>query len=102
MTLYARQQRDTDVKKSLLDSVAEGKGGMIWESSVETCILSYVKQITGPGSMQETECSGLMHWDDPGRWDGERRGRGVLDGEHMCARGWFMLIYGKNHYNIVK
>ena len=30
MTLYARQQkRDTDVKNSLLDSVVEGKGGMI-------------------------------------------------------------------------
>ena len=29
MTLYARQQRDTDVKNSLLDSVGEGEGGMI-------------------------------------------------------------------------
>ena len=28
MTLYARQQRDTDVKNSLLDSVREGEGGM--------------------------------------------------------------------------
>ena len=25
---------DTDVKKSLLDSVGEGKGGMIWEDSI--------------------------------------------------------------------
>ena len=29
MTLYARQQKDTDVKNRLLDSVGEGKGGMI-------------------------------------------------------------------------
>ena len=29
MTLYARQQKDTDVKNSLLDSVGEGEGGMI-------------------------------------------------------------------------
>ena len=29
MTLYARQQRDTDVKNRLLDSVGEGEGGMI-------------------------------------------------------------------------
>ena len=43
MTLYARQQRDTDVKNRLLDSVGEGEGGMIWENSIETCILSYVK-----------------------------------------------------------
>ena len=36
-------KRDTDVKNRLLDSVGEGKGGMIWENSIETCILSYVK-----------------------------------------------------------
>ena len=29
MTLYARQQRDTDVKNRLLDSVGEGQGGVI-------------------------------------------------------------------------
>ena len=39
-------KRDTDVKNRLLDSVGEGKGGMIWEDSIETCILPYVKQIT--------------------------------------------------------
>ena len=36
-------KRDTDVKNRLLDSVGEGKGRMIWETSIETCILSYVK-----------------------------------------------------------
>ena len=36
-------KRDTDVKNSLLDSVGEGKGGMSWENSIETFILSYVK-----------------------------------------------------------
>ena len=30
---------DTDVKNTLLDSVGEGEGGMIWENSIETCIL---------------------------------------------------------------
>ena len=29
--------------------------------------------------MHETGCSGLVHWDDPGGWDGEGRGRRVLD-----------------------
>ena len=29
MTLYARQQRDTDIKNRLWDSGREGKGGMI-------------------------------------------------------------------------
>ena len=36
-------KRDTGVKSSLLDSVGEGKGGMIQENSIETYILSYVK-----------------------------------------------------------
>ena len=36
-------KRDTDVRDRLLDSVGEGKGGMICENSIETCILSYVK-----------------------------------------------------------
>ena len=60
--------------------MGEGEGGMIWENSTETCILSYVKQITSPGLMHETGCSGLVHWDDPEGWDGERGGRG--------ASGW--------------
>ena len=34
---------DTDLKNRLLDSVGEDKGGMIWENSIETCTLSYVK-----------------------------------------------------------
>ena len=71
-------------------------------NSTETCILSYVKQITSPGSMHETGCSGLVHWDDPEGWDGKGGGRGVQDGEHMYTHGGFMSMYGKNHYNIVK
>ena len=36
-------KRDIDVKNRLLDSVGEGEGGMIWENSIEACILPYVK-----------------------------------------------------------
>ena len=36
-------KRDIDVKNRQLDSVGEGEGGMIWENSIETCILSYMK-----------------------------------------------------------
>ena len=95
-------KRDTDVKNRLLDSVGEGEGGMIWENSIETCILSYVKQIASPGSMHETGRSGLVHWGDPEGWDGEGGGRGVQDGEHMYTHGGFMWMYGKNHHNIIK
>ena len=76
-------KRDTDVQNSLLDSVGEGKGGMIWENGIETCIISYVKQITSPGSMHDTGCLGLGHWDDPEGWYGEEGGREVQDGEHV-------------------
>ena len=80
-------ERDTDAKNRLLDSVGEGKGGMIGENSIETCILSYVKQITSPGLMHETGHSELVHWDDPEGWDGEGGGREGQDGEHMYTHG---------------
>ena len=44
--------------RSLLDSVGEGEGGMIWENSIETCILPYEKQFTSPDSMHETGAQG--------------------------------------------
>ena len=42
-TLYMRQKRDTDIKNRVLNSMGEGKDGMIRENSIETCILPYVK-----------------------------------------------------------
>ena len=30
------------------------------------------------------------------------KARRVQDGEYMYTHGWFMSMYGKNHYNIVK
>ena len=39
-----------------------------------------MKQIASPGSMNETWCSELVHWDDPEGWDGKGGGRGVQDG----------------------
>ena len=68
-------KRDTDVSNSLLDSVGEGEGRMIRENGIETCKLSYVNRIATPGSMHDTGCSGLVHWDDPEGWDGEGGGR---------------------------
>ena len=60
--------------------MGEGEGGMILENGTETCILSYVKQIASPGSMQDTGCLGLVHWHDPEGWYGEGGGRGVQIG----------------------
>ena len=59
-------------------------------------------KLASPGSMHETGCSGLVHWDDPEGWDAEGGGRQGQDGEHMYTHAWLMSMYGKNHYNIVK
>ena len=75
----------------------EGKGGMIWENGIETCILSYVKSIASPGSMHDTGCLGLVHRDDPEGWDGEGVRWGIHDGEHMYTCDRFMLMYGKTN-----
>ena len=48
------RKRDTEVWNRLLDSVGEGEGEMFQENSIETCMLSRVKQITSPGWMHET------------------------------------------------
>ena len=88
---------DTDVKNSFVDSVGEGEGGMIWEKSIGTSILSYVKWIASPGSVHETGCSGLLHWDDPEEWDGEggRREGCSRWGKHVHP--WLKLIFLKNY-----
>ena len=48
-------------------TLGEGEGGMFQENSIETCILSTVKQITSPGWMHETSaqawCTGKTHRD---------------------------------------
>ena len=68
-----------------MDSVGEGEGEMIWKNGIKTCIISYKKQIASPGSMQDTGCFRLVHWDDPEGWYREGGGRG------------FMLICGRTN-----
>ena len=76
--------------------MGEGEGRMIWEMAWKH-VNSYVKRITSPGSMHDTGCSGLVHWDDPERWDREGSGRGFQDGEHMYTHGGFISLYGKTN-----
>ena len=68
-----------------MDSVGEGEGGEIWENGIETCIISYRKQIASPGSMQDTGCLGLVHWDDSEGWSGEGGGRGWFRIGNTCT-----------------
>ena len=80
--------------------MGEGEGEMTWENGTETLkheTISYVKQISSPGSMQDTRHLGLVPWDDPEGWYREGGGRGVQDGEQVYTRGRFMLMYGKTN-----
>jgi len=45
----------------------------------------------------DTECLGLLHWDDSKGWYGVGGGRGVQDGEHAYACGRFMLMCGRTN-----
>ena len=58
ITLYAKQKKTHRCTEQTLDSVGEGEGGMFRENSIETSILSSVKQITSPGWMHETSARG--------------------------------------------
>ena len=77
------RKRDTDVQNRLLDSVGEGEGGMFRENSIETRILSRVKQITSPGWMHETSaqawCTGKTQRDRVER----EVGAGIRMGTHV-------------------
>ena len=76
-----------------LRSPGEGNG-----NPLQHCCLK--KQITSPDAWDK--CSDLVHWEDPEGSGGEGGGRGDQDGEYMYIQGWFMSMYDKNHYNIVK
>ena len=93
------RNRDTDVQNRLLDSVGEGEGGMFQENSIETSVLSRVKQITSPGGMHETSawawCTGKTQRDRVER----EVGGGNRDGDYMDDSCQCMT---KNHYSIVK
>ena len=63
--MFFKKKCVTDIKNKLLDSVGEGKGGMISENSTETCILPYVKQMTIASSMHEAGHPKLVLSDNP-------------------------------------
>ena len=80
-----------------MDSVGEGEGRKIWENGIETCIISCMKRVTSPGSMHDTGCLGLVHWDDSEGGCGEGGGRRARDGEHRYTCVGFISIFGKTN-----
>ena len=91
------RKRDTNVQNRLWDSVEEGEGVMFWNKYI-------IKGETDhqPRLDAWDKCSGLVHWENLEGMGGEGGGRGDQNGEYMYIHGWFMSMYGKNQYNIVK
>ena len=86
--------------------MGEGEGGKIWENGIETCIISCMKRVASPGSMHDTGCLGLVHWDH--QRDG--MGREERVGRREEGSGWGTHVYlwrihfdiWQNQYDIVK
>ena len=97
ITLYVRQQKRHRCIEQSFGLCGRGRGWDVWENATETCIISYMKRIASPGSMHNTGCLGLVHWDNPEGWYGEGGGKGVQAGEHVYTCGGFMLMYGKTN-----
>ena len=53
---------------------------MIWENDIETCKISCKTRVASPGSMHDTGCLGLVHWDDPRDGMGREEGGGFRKG----------------------
>ena len=60
-------------------------------------VMSCMKRVASPGSMHDTGCLGLVHWDDPEGWNGEGGRKVVQNGEHIYTHGGFMSMYGKTN-----
>ncbi|CAI9164614.1 unnamed protein product [Rangifer tarandus platyrhynchus] len=79
ITLYAKQ-KETPMYRTDLSTLGEGEGGMFQENSIETRILSRVKQITSPGWVHETSarawCTGKTQRDRVEREVGGGTGMG--------------------------
>ena len=58
ITLYAKQKKRHRCTEQTFRLCGRREGGMFWENSIETSILSRVKQITSPGWMHETGAQG--------------------------------------------
>ena len=92
ITLYMRQQKRHRCIEQSFGLCGRGRGWDDLGECIEICIISYMRRVASPGSMHDTGCLGLVHWDDPEGWYGEGGGRRVQDGEHMYTCGRFILI----------
>ena len=68
ITVYTRQQKRHWCIEQSYGLYGRGRGWDDLENDIETCIISCMKRVASPGSMHDTGCLGLVHWDDPEGW----------------------------------
>ena len=56
--VICKTEKETQMYRTDFWTLGEGEGGMFRENSIETSIISRVKQITSPGWMHETSAQG--------------------------------------------
>ena len=72
---------------------------MVLESVLVSFFYKWLTSFPSPGSMHDTGCLGLVHWDDPEGWYGEGGGSGWGTRVHP----WQVHVdVWQNQYNIVK
>ena len=100
MILHAGQQRRHRHKQQILDSVGEGEDSMIWETSIETYTLPYVKQITSASLMYGIGHPKPVLCDNLEGYDGEGCGSKLYVGQETTVRtrhrttDWFQIGKG--------
>ena len=82
-----------------MDAVREGEGRMNRESSIETWMLPYVKQIASGDLLYDAGSSNSVLCDNLEGWEVERRFK--REGAQVCLRP-IHVMYGRNQHNIVK
>ena len=70
-------------------------------NGIETYIISYMKQVASPGSIQDTGCLVLVQRRPRGMVQGGRRERGSGWGTHMYLWQIHVDVW-QNQYNIIR
>ena len=93
---------DTDVKHRFLNSVGEGKGGMIWENSIETYTLPYVGRWPVQVWCMKQGTQSLYSGTTRGIWGERDVGGGVWDGgTHVYPRLIHADVWQKTSHSVV-
>ena len=92
------RNRLTNVENKVVSTSVEREAGRSNRGqTMKRCRILCMKRVASPGSMHDTGCLWLVHWDDPEGGYGEGGGRRAQDGEHRYTCGRFISIFGKTN-----